>query len=413
MNNLNKFLLMLIAMVTIMLIAVGIDKGYDYYQDLKWEKERAAVYAQAKAEVENMQATIETLSQNPDELLAYIEENELNYVEVKTVEPEADFGVDNSNSTSMSAGSVTGNSVSENQTYESSVSVNSVSENQVYESSVSENSVSENQAYEGSVTGNSVSSNKVENKVICASYEDTIRINAADKKVIAGNTVDFSDMKIACIGDSITAGTNLMNKEGYETMTYPYFLSQLLGVKEVVNLGIGGSSIGRYWDQAFVDRYKEVPKDTDLIIVLGGANDGFCATEKELGSLDVREKRTFVGDLDELLRGLKEDYPDAKIILVSPLSNVLHDMLRKTNKELLPQSVFADVMEQLANEHDINYIDIYHANFLDTHDAAVIHNFMPDGVHGNAAGYKILAEHLAAEVIQIYTEEQSEISIEE
>lgn len=433
MNGINKFMLMLIAMVAIMLIAVGIDKGYEFYQDVKWEKERVAAYEQAKAEVETMQETIQTLSQNPEELFAYIEENELNYVEIKTVqesvaeetvEKEAEVSVsgwpledsvklseetaDESKSGSMSEGTVTENMVSENAVLEETISENSVPENSVSENSVSENSISENSVSGNTVTGNvvSVSGNDLIGKEVCASYEATIRTNAADKEIIAGNQYDFSNVKIACLGDSLTAATNLIHEENYAQMTYPYFLKQTLGAEEVVNLGIGGSSVGRYWDQAFVDRYREIPNDTDLIIVMGGTNDGFCATRKELGTLEERMPRTFAGDLDELLRGLKENYPEAEIVLITPLSNVLHDMLRKKNEALLPQSMFTDMMEKLALEYGVNYIDLYHTNFLDTHDAAIIHNFMPDGVHGNVSGYQLLAEHIAAQIVGIYAEKE-------
>ena len=431
MNNINRVLLMLIAMVAIMLIAVGIDKGYEYYQDAKWEKERVVAYEQAKAEVEAMQTTIETLSENPEALIAYIEENELNYVEVdnaKAVIPENEMPVDvpdDSGSASMSIddeesavsdNSVSDDSVSDNRVFDNSVSDNSVSDNSVSDNSVSGNSVSDNSVSNNSVSDNSVSGNgqasvsangKTE-KILCASYEDTLRINKEDKAVIAANTIDFSDMKIACLGDSITEAANLTKLEGYEQMTYPYHLSQILGAREVVNLGIGGSSIGRYWDNAFVDRYEEIPHDTDLIIIMGGTNDGFCASQNELGSLEERKERTFAGDLDELLRGLKEDYPNADIMLISPLPNVLHDMLRKERDYLLSQSVFADMMQQLSEEYGVTYVDLYHANLLDTHDAAIIHNFMPDGVHGNEAGYRILAEHIAAEVIRMYETEEEE-----
>lgn len=431
MNNINKVLLMLIAMVAIMLIAVGIDKGYDYYQDVKWEKERVAAYEEAKADVEAMQSTIATLSEDPDALIAYIEENELNYVEVdaeNAFDSVSGNDADSSNSASMSEGSISDNAAEVSQGGDGSVSDNSVSDeggsvsgNELAEGSVSDNSVSGNSVSDNSVSDNSVSDNSVSDnniieeqptvsantskeKKLCASYEETMQINKADKQMIAQNSIDFSGMKIACLGDSITEAANLTDEEGYEQMTYPYQLSQLLGAREVVNLGIGGSSIGRYWDQAFVDRYQEIPQDTDLIIIMGGTNDGFCASEEELGSLEEREARTFAGDLDELLRGLKENYPDAEIVLVSPLSNVLHDMLRKEREHLLPQSAFVAIMKELAAEYDVHFIDLYHSNLLDTHDAAIIHNFMPDGVHGNAAGYKILAEHMAAEIIGLYEE---------
>lgn len=445
MNNLNRIMLMLIAMAAIMLIAVGIDKGYDYYQDAKWEKERVVAYEQAKAEVEAMQTTIETLSEDPEALIAYIEENELNYVEVENTEEVLPIGegqtdseretdatqdveqdvsgntLDDSSSASMSfddepsvsnnesdsTESVSGNGLDESDS--GSVSDNSVSDNSVSDNSVSDNSVSDNSISDNRVSGNLqpfVSGNGKTEKKLCASYEDTLRINKEDKAVIAANTIDFSGMKIACLGDSITEAANLTKLEGYEQMTYPYHLSQLLGAKEVVNLGIGGSSIGRYWDNAFVDRYREIPQDTDLIIVMGGTNDGFCASLKELGSLAERSERTFAGDLNELIKGLKEDYPEADIVLVSPLPNVLHDMLRRERAYLLSQAVFADMMQQLATEYGVHYIDLYHSNLLDTHDAAIIHNFMPDGVHGNEAGYRILAEHIAAEIIKMYEANQ-------
>ena len=59
-------------------------------------------------------------------------------------------------------------------------------------------------------------------------------------------------------------------------------------------------------------------------------------------------------------------------------------------------------MKTLAGEYGIPVIDLYNSNILDTHDAAVIYNYMPDGVHCNADGYTLLAEHLGAELIRLY-----------
>ncbi|MGN0387292.1 MAG: GDSL-type esterase/lipase family protein [Suilimivivens sp.] len=412
MNKVNRFLLMLIAMTAIMLMAVGIDKGMKFYEHKKWESEREIYYEEARADIAKMQATLQTLSEDQEALVSYLEEYELN-----------GQASDNSISENMAEVlDVSGNSVSDNNAYSdqffgnqvsgNDVSGNTISGNQIsgneIDGQVSGNEVSGNQisgnGLENTVSGNSVSGNSLQ-KEICASYEETIRINHGDKKIIAESTIDFSDKKIACLGDSITAATNLEGQEDYLKMSYPYQLGKVLNAGEVVNLGIGGSSIGRYWDNAFVDRYKEIPEDSDIIIVMGGTNDGFCASEKELGSLEEREKRTFAGDLDELLKGLKKDYPNAEIVLVTPLPNILHDMLRRDRKDLLPQSSFVAIMKQLSEEYEIPVIDLYGSGILDSHDAAVIHSFIPDGVHGNEMGYRYLAEHIAAELIKI---EQSE-----
>ena len=400
MNKLNRVMLMLIAMAAIMLLAVGIDKGLQRHERKMWEIEREAVYEEARADIASMQANIQTLSEDPEALISYIEENELNYTEKKEVfleEPDRAEG---------------DGSVSDNEAYkgeaENLVSGNSESENSISGNSISGNSISGSLEWGSFLPGGLVSGNLLfpgEEREICASYENTMKINRQDKKIIADSEVDFSDCKITCLGDSITAASNLDTIENYQSMSYPSQLGKILDAEEVVNLGIGGSSIGRYWENAFVDRYQEIPEDTDVILVMGGTNDGFCASEKELGSLEKREKDTFTGDLDELLFGLQKDYPDAQIVLITPLPNVLHDLLRKSRDYLLPQSAFVRVMKQLGEEHGIPVIDLYNSNFLDTHDAAVIHALMPDGVHGNETGYRMLAQHIAAQLILIEEEE--------
>lgn len=415
MNKLNRVMLMLIAMAAIMLLAVGIDKGLQRHERKMWEIKREAVYEEARADIASMQANIQTLSEDPEALISYIEENELNYTEKKEVfleEPdraEGDGSVsDNEAYKGEVENLVSGNSVPGNLVYGNFVSGNSVSGNSESENSISGNSISGNLEWGSFLPGGLVSGNLLfpgEEREICASYENTMKINRQDKKIIADSEVDFSDCKITCLGDSITAASNLDTIENYQSMSYPSQLGEILGAEEVVNLGIGGSSIGRYWENAFVDRYQEIPEDTDVILVMGGTNDGFCASEKELGSLEKREKDTFTGDLDELLFGLQKDYPDAQIVLITPLPNVLHDLLRKSRDYLLPQSAFVRVMKQLGEEHGIPVIDLYNSNFLDTHDAAVIHALMPDGVHGNETGYRMLAQHIAAQLILIEEEE--------
>ena len=236
------------------------------------------------------------------------------------------------------------------------------------------------------------------------SLEETLEVNQSDRERIAEKRQDFSGLKIACLGDSITAGSNLDGEENYQQYSYPAKLKELLGAEEVYNLGIGGSSIGRYWADAYVDRYQEIPADTDIIIVMGGTNDGFCVSDKEFGSLEERAYRTFCGDLDELMGGLSEKYPNAEIFFATPLPNVLQDYLMKERDYLLPQQRFVDVMLTLADEHDYEVIDLYNSNILDSHDANVVADYMPDGVHGNHEGYQIMAEHFAARIIEHYDE---------
>lgn len=297
-------------------------------------------------------------------------------------------------------------SVSENSTIsgnELSVSGNgTISENGL--------SVSGNDTVSGnelSVSGNdTVSGNGLsiitleERRAIRSSYEETHLVNEEDMACLAGRQTDYSEKKIACLGDSITAAVNLEGQENYPDCSYPSVLRELLGAKEVCNLGIGGSTIGRYWSDPFVERYQEIPQDTDIIIVMGGTNDGFCLSEKEFGSFSERRPWTFCGDLDELMWGLRESYPNAEIYFVTPLPNILQDYLMRERSYLLPQKNLADVILTLAAVYDFRVIDLYNSNILDSHDADIVADYIPDGVHPNEAGYQILAQHIAAELVR-------------
>lgn len=414
MEKVNKVLLLMIAMAAIMLAAVGIDKGMQAYDAWKWESERLVRYEQAYAEVADMQVTISQLSQDQEAITAFIEENK-SYFETEVVLTEQDLAEvewgeepDVSGDGLFENIDVTGNGLPENEDVAGNellgsqdVTGNEVSGN----SSVSSNDLDGYTDISGNWTenGGGISGNTLtERQRIRSSYIETQMQNKIDLEVIAENSADFSDISITCLGDSITEAANLSNTEDYQQYSYPSRLKELLNAESVTNLGIGGSSIGRYWENAFVDRYKEIPEDTDLILVMGGTNDGFCMSDKDIGTMEERKAGTFIGDLDELMRGLRENYPEAEIVFVTPLPNVLHDMLKKERDYLLPQSVLVNIIIQLATEYDIPVIDLYNSNILDTHDAAVIYNYMPDGVHCNPKGYSVLAEHLAAELVRMY-----------
>lgn len=434
MDKINKILLMIIAMAAIMITAVGIDRGIQHYNTWKWRKEQVERYETARADVAQMQMTIGELSQDQKAIEAFIEENKQYFDEIydsdasETSEnmPEqvpgdlagedeeifsenegtiSEDGIEDvSGNTSLEVSDNDIEDLSGNGIAENTISGNTVSDNTISGNAVSDNTISANTILENSISGNSLS----EKRKLRGSYEETLLQNMLDQEIIRDSEVDFSDIKIACLGDSITAAANLESMENYQQYSYPCVLKNILGAARVDNLGIGGSSIGRYWENAFVDRYQEIPKDTDLIIVMGGTNDGFCAAQKDFGSMEERSERTFIGDLDELIAGLKKDYPDAQIVLVTPLPNVLHDMLRKERDYLLPQYTFANAMKELAGEYDLPVIDLYNSNILDSHDAAVIYNYMPDGVHCNPAGYEILAQHIGAQLIELYEMQEEE-----
>lgn len=405
MKKINQLLIVVIFILTIVLSAGVGFKAYNLYDTDKRLAREAEELAMAQLFERNQEAQ-ERVKELEDELQQMAEDKEELQRFIAQLQNEEPAGYE---------------TVSENAAVSESVMVsgnNTVSENAAVSENgmVSQNiTVSENAAVSDNVfvSDNSTVSGNVfvyepdymtlaERRLLRTSMEETWAVNQADRMTIAGSTIDFSERKITCMGDSITAASNLNGEENYQQYSYPARLKEVLGAKEVYNLGIGGSSIGRYWADAFVDRYQDIPEDVDIIIVMGGTNDGFCASDKEFGSLSERAYRTFCGDLDELMRGLRKDYPYADIFFVTPLPNVLHDSMMRERDYLLPQQNFVDVILTLANEYDFGVIDLYNSNILDSHDADIVANYIPDGVHANREGYQIMAEHFAAELIRYY-----------
>lgn len=465
MKKVNEILIVLIFILTGVLAAAVGFRAYQIYEEDKLlaeeqeEAELAQVLArnqEAQNRVQEMQEEIQQLAQDRNELerfIAQIQNEEAagydmmaeNLAEAESVSASDDFNVSDNASVSENAyvsdnalvsdnahvsgiepvsgnDSLSGNSlVSDNM----SLSGNSfVSDNASLpgNSFVSDNaSLSGNRLVSGntSLSGSATVSGNYSvygpdymtlagRRLLRTSLEETTMVNQADREIIADSSIDFSGLKIACLGDSITAAANLEKEESYQQYAYPARLKELLGAEEVYNLGIGGSSIGRYWSDAYVERYREIPEDVDIIIVMGGTNDGFCVSDKEFGSLDERAYRTFCGDLDELMRGLRENYPDADIFFATPLPNILQDYLMRERDYLLPQQRFVDVILTLAKEYDYEIIDLYNSNILDSHDVDVVEEYVPDGVHANQEGYRIIAEHFAAELIRYYEDEDGQ-----
>lgn len=83
-----------------------------------------------------------------------------------------------------------------------------------------------------------------------------------------------SAIKIACVGDSITAGAHASNS----SMAYPQQLQRMLNETEyaVTNLGECGSTMQKHADSPYWDRasYQTLIKNTwDIVVIMLGTND--------------------------------------------------------------------------------------------------------------------------------------------
>lgn len=240
-----------------------------------------------------------------------------------------------------------------------------------------------------------------------SSYEETLAVNAFDKEVIKNSIIDFSDVKISIMGDSITTGVGLAEEE-IGKYAYPNVLKEILGCKEIVNFGIGGSSVSRAGVYAMVDRWSAIPKDSDIIIVFGGSNDCLFENIWQFGNIEYdrrMRKETFCGDLDEMAGAMRWTYRKhnednyVKFIYINPPSTILNESVSQDGN-MVHQSEFAKAINTIVPEYGFEVIDLYNNNILNSYDKDINEQFVPDGIHPNVEGHRILAEHIASQIIQ-------------
>lgn len=188
-------------------------------------------------------------------------------------------------------------------------------------------------------------------------------------------------MKVACIGDSITFGAGIQNRN---QNSYPAQLAAMLGhTYEVKNFGVSGATMLQkgnlpYWSlPRFQDALAYQP---DIVIIKLGTNDS--------KPQNWQHHSEFEADYTQMLQTLKQlpSQPQIWICLPAPAFaqrwGINNDIIQG---EIIP------VINQVAAKTGTPTIDIYHA-LIDHPDN------LPDKVHPNADGAKIIAQNVASAI---------------
>ena len=228
-------------------------------------------------------------------------------------------------------------------------------------------------------------------------------------EVIDSSVVQWKGKVATCLGDSITEGVRT-------TKAWHSYLQDIFGFSTVNNMGVNGSTIV---SDGIASRYVNVPSDSDIIFVFGGTNDFFMNVQ--LGELytvgtDTYKTRTlntdistFRGALSTICTGLKTNFPDKIIILMTPIhryttASQITDM--QCNNIGLYIEDYVEVIKEVGKIFSIPVIDLYSKSgllpMIESNANLYFNVADNDRLHPNAEGHKRIAYTIYNEISKLY-----------
>lgn len=162
-------------------------------------------------------------------------------------------------------------------------------------------------------------------------------------------------LKVACVGDSVTYGHGIAN---WSKNNYPAQLGELLGEGYcVANFGVSGTTVQESGDKPYTsyDVYKDALSfDADILVFMIGSNDSKPENWK---GIDV-----FKEEYIKLLNSFLKNNSDCKVYLCSIAYAYDDDEADSiTNFDIQPKYVteIAGFITAYAEEMNYGYIDVY------------------------------------------------------
>lgn len=184
-------------------------------------------------------------------------------------------------------------------------------------------------------------------------------------------------IKVACVGDSITFGARV---EQREVNNWPKQLGKLLGEKyEVHNFGVNGATMLQkgnrpYWKTK--QYQKALTLKPNLVFIKLGTNDSKMVNWKH--------SKEYISDYKKMVASFKALESKPRIILLVPVPSFVEGeniSTKRVQKEVIPK------VRQVAYEESLELIDLYQI-FINRPEE------MPDKIHPNAKGATRIANYL-------------------
>ncbi len=206
--------------------------------------------------------------------------------------------------------------------------------------------------------------------------------------------------KINFLGDSITEGVGTTEK----SKIYLNLLKDECHLAEARNYGKSGTRIARQidmtddpFDQDFLMRAEKMDDDADIIVVFGGTND-FGHGEVALGIMEDRSVHTFYGAMHALCRLLIEKYTGKTIVFMTPLHRRCEGAETNVSKHkgiaARPLLDYVKAIREVCEYYSLPILDLYASSGISGNVPAYCERFIPDGLHPNDAGHRVIADKL-------------------
>ena len=190
-------------------------------------------------------------------------------------------------------------------------------------------------------------------------------------------------IKVACVGDSITNGYSIKNRE---KNNYPAQLQQLLGDRyDIRNFGVNGATMRKdgdlpYWDQEAYQ--KALAFKPDIVVIMLGTNDSKPQNWRP------EDKGKYKKDYLDMINKFKSLESKPRIFICDPPP--AFSVRWGINDTIITNEVMP-VIKAVAKEENLTVIDLYHP-FVGMSE------HFEDDIHPDSTGAAVLAGEVAKHI---------------
>lgn len=204
--------------------------------------------------------------------------------------------------------------------------------------------------------------------------------------------MELKDKKINFLGDSITEGACATSPE----LCFVEVMRRRYRLGAARNYGIGGTRIARQhrpseeakYDRDFCSRVAEMDADADIVVVFGGTNDHGHG-DAALGGEGDQTPETFCGACRWLFGALEERFPQAAVVILTPLHRA-----EETRADGITLERYVNKIRSIAGEFGLPVLDLYECSAIRAHIPDNAARLTADGLHPNDEGHGILAREI-------------------